>query len=422
MNQVLLGVEGFKSIVDLSLPLDRVVVLVGPPGGGKSNLLEAIMALGYPLRYVVERGKLRQYFSTKHIGTLGKYVRLTHCHDLLSRYGSGDVAIVSLRHSQRRVAARLACRGTGDTVVIDLGVDGKWVRLEADIVRRSIGEVLEAISLSGIDNDFKAFLRMLMGLASVESEKKRIIRLLGDKPVKLDASGWFPSPRLYSFDRMDARLNIVRGRTGVTRPAYLAEDASNIGWILYTKPDVYERANSLIRELTGLEVRPLSDGRLGFFDGYRDIGPATVSDTVLRLLYLAVALATARPVEEKGVRLEPIVLLEDPEAHVYPAATPYLVELIEEAVEHGARVVLTTHSGALAEAVSDRIEAAIYYTARTGTGTVLYRVDEKSLVESGYSLDDIVELKSVKYLEDFMRHGILSPIAGEKAGMGSGAA
>lgn len=75
MSQVLLGVEGFKSIVDMSLPLDRVVVLVGPPGGGKSNLLEAIMALGYPLRYVVERGKLRQFFSTKHIGTLGKYVR-----------------------------------------------------------------------------------------------------------------------------------------------------------------------------------------------------------------------------------------------------------------------------------------------------------------------------------------------------------
>jgi hypothetical protein len=47
-----LSVKNFKSIKDVELKLTPITVLIGPPAAGKSNLLDAIVLLGYLDRFM----------------------------------------------------------------------------------------------------------------------------------------------------------------------------------------------------------------------------------------------------------------------------------------------------------------------------------------------------------------------------------
>ncbi len=146
--------------------------------------------------------------------------------------------------------------------------------------------------------------------------------------------------------------------------------------------------------MSGLRVLPLVDGRLTFIDSELDAGASSISDTVLRILYGLAALHSNRPAERDGLRVEPIVMLEEPEAHMYPVAYEHLADSIVEAVESGVRVVVSTHSGRLEELLWERARAPevnVYYVARVPgrdgyPETVAYKVNMREAIAE---LDDL---------------------------------
>jgi len=48
-----LTIENFKSIKKLELIMDDLTILIGPPAGGKSNILDALAIMGYLHRFKV---------------------------------------------------------------------------------------------------------------------------------------------------------------------------------------------------------------------------------------------------------------------------------------------------------------------------------------------------------------------------------
>lgn len=410
---LVLEVSNFKSIRSQSLPLDRVTVLIGPPAAGKSNLLESLMLLGYALRTVVEH-RLGFYPSLDALGRLNRYVRMVNCGDLAARTGPdiGSEASITLRRRDGySVSVNTSCDESGDTVRVALRLSGAGERpaVEArfNAVLKTGNEALLRL-LAASRRDAAALLAMLYSILELGEGREESpvtgVTVHGDSKR---LPGSLPSVRLYSFDRFDAGRNIALGATGRTRPPYLAEDASNLGWILYREIGILERVNAVVEELANIEVRPLSDGRLAFFDGVREVGSATASDTVLRLIYIVTALMTARPIGG-GPALEPIVMLEDPEAHVYPAAYTHLIDYMRDATRNG-YVIVATHSGLLAEMIWEKLGATIYYVARRRGATRFYRVEASEVVYS-YGLDELVTMHSSTMVQEMLGKGLIQDV------------
>ena len=411
MEELLLHVRGFKSIVGAEVRLERVTVLLGPPAAGKSNLLEAIMLLGYAAR----DGPERVAGLNPGMGPLSRYLRLSRCRDMLSSTPRlmAEEALVALRAGRNRAEVRTRCSEAGDKALIRLSINGSEV-YEAERAATPRGEeapgseLLQVLAKTG-GRELAGLAAFMAFLAALAGEKKG-----AEEPKRAAKASWVPSARLYSFDRFNVWLRVAAGLTGSTRPPYLSEDASNIGWLLYSEEKLLREVNAVIDAVSSLELRPLSSGALAFFDGLRDVGAATVSDTLLRLVYLLTALYTAEPLKIDGTELEPLVMLEDPEAHIYPAAYPYLVEAVNTAASRGAWVVVTTHSGVLAEQLWEKTAARIYYVNRDEEGTSLYEVDMEEVISNGMNLDELIGIHSSTLVQKLAEKRIIRP-TGSKA-------
>ncbi len=417
------AIEGFKSVKKLLAPLEDVTVLVGPPASGKSNLLEALALLGYAVKVGIETS-MGEHDGYNSIGMLNAYVRGNMCNDFLNRFEETGRARIALGEGEATIlcgddpwAVRIKYSVRGEAVAAIEAELKDRVRLELEPSKTS-GESIESLlSL------FKVLLQL--GEAAARKPYRVVSRDLG-KIAGVDGGIELVVPRLYGFDRMRAVENIMKGLTSNYYPrSYLDERARNIGRLLYTDRRAVDLVNEALEEVSGIRVEPLSDGRLAFFDNGREVGPSSVSDTVLRILYGYAALYFSRRVEEKvklgddaevSIALRPLVMLEEPEAHLYPIAFDNYADLIAETVaEKKVPVLLTTHSGRLAQVVWEKAErrgarTTIYYVYRDRErGTVLYRVDMHRLAEELEDLDYIVH----RYPDDvgtLIRGELVKPI------------
>ncbi len=390
-----LRVRGFKSLAEFEVTFDRVSVLIGPPASGKSNILEAIELIGYLLRVAIE-AKAGVWGYPPKIGYISDYIRVRACSDILSHYEPRETAHIGLYLDGYEVKVSLECTSS--------------VELRANVEIKEQREGLPTVAFTTTINvsasaqterreqgilDFAEFLLELPQIKRVVA----VSRLPSTPRVEnlriTKAQFMIPSTRLYGFDRLGIILRIASGDTGSHYPLYPAEDARNLGWLLYSNRLLYSEVRSLVETISGLELRVLSDGKILFFDGIIDVPPGSVSDTVVRLIYTAVALLATNVIERRlasaRVRLEPIVMIEEPEAHVYPAAFSHLVDLVKRAAKH-AHVIITTHSGRLAGLLWEKVGANIYYVDRDKKGTIIHRVDMNKLTEKMYDLDDLLYL------------------------------
>ncbi len=336
--------------------------------------------------------------SAEHVGLLGDYVRLRACTDLLSHYEVTEEARVSLAWDGYTITARLRCLSPleakaelrveeGGSTILRYTVDGPVAEhglevVERDETRGELGTLLAMLSM------LERAKRRKPGIKGFEHRLEPDTRLL--------------APRLYGFDRMSVPRRIAAGETGERLPPYPAEDARNLGWILYADRALYQTARGIIESISGIDVRVLSDGRILFFDGVVDVPPSGTSDTIARILYVVTALLASKPlqasIDHASVTLEPIVMLEEPEAHVYPVAFRHFVDLVKEASRYS-HILVTTHSGRLAELLWEKTGAVVYYVDRGDRGTRLYRVDVEKLIENMHDLDDLIYL-GVMVLEE----------------------
>ncbi len=377
--------------------LGRVTVLLGPPASGKSNILEALETIGYLLRVGLE-AEAGLWPSAERVGLLGDYVRLRACTDLLSHYEAREEATITLAWDGYRARVELRCISP-----LEARAELRVEKSGETILRYVMGGPVAEPGLGAVEQgEGRGELGTLLSLLSMLERVRRQRLSVKRVEARLEPGVALLAPRLYGFDRMDVPRRIAAGETGERLPPYPTGDARNLGWILYANRAIYMAARSVIESISGIDVRVLSDGRILFFDGVVDVPPSGASDTIARILYTVTALLASKPlkatVDGATVTLEPVVMLEEPEAHVYPVAFRHLVDLVREASRH-AYILVTTHSGRLAELLWEKTGAIIYYVERDSQGTRLYKVDMEKLIENMHDLDDLIYL-GVKVLEE----------------------
>lgn len=415
-------IEGFKSIKkEIKIPLGDLTILVGPPSSGKSNILEALALLGYGIKIAIE-ASLKEYGETGPNDKLSSFIRGVTCFDYLNRFSSNRHAVVSLGSS----SVKLLCEEEPWLAKLVLSIsngensrDIKEYVIDADLKPVYSLEQLDLLEGKSLDNILYLVYSLLL------AQRERIT----EKPYKIIRTNSLSSvsgleiivPRLYGFDRLRAIDNIVRGKTGAFYPkSYLDEKARNIARLLYTRDDVLNKINQVLSELCDMTIKPLSDGRLAFFDHKREIGPSSVSDSVIRIIYgySALYLSEKKVLDldnRASISLRPLVMLEEPEAHMYPVAFSSLAEAVAEAISRKSLVLITTHSGRLAQILWEEVlrkgyGSRVYYVYRDPSeGTVLYEVDMRQLATRLEDLDYIVH-EHPGDVEQMLRDKILQPL------------
>jgi len=397
-------IKGFKSVARLGLEFGGAAVLIGPPSSGKSNVLEALALYGVAYRaFLVQQGLVEDV-----VPAFPPLIRCVTCSDLLWRGGhrfllssSAEIALGAAGGSSLR-RLRVSCQ-SGSRVRLE----AKGLRVEARLAP-VLGPFYPSY-ITSYEDDREAllvgFLRLLLG--SLGKEDRFRVTVEGEPEP-----GALYIPVLYSFDRSGAVYQFLLGLTGVNRGERLLEDASNLGWLLYSEPGLAERVAGVVEAITGIEPRPLADGRIAFFDGVRDVGQSVVSDTVARLVYILAALYsnTGPSYRVGGFELRTVVLIEDVDAHVYPAALGYVADAVAAAAARGVPVIVSTHSGRAASLLYEKAGAGVYYTHRGSGGTVLYRVDVEKMLEEMYDFDDLVNAYSETRLRELREKGVVAPV------------
>jgi predicted ATPase len=214
----------------------------------------------------------------------------------------------------------------------------------------------------------------------------KLLGVLGEKVVA----------RLYGFDRFkdDVINSMVNGVEVETPQDLLREDGKNFGLVAKKQPEVIRDVNAELAELSRVEVKLLGDGRVVVFDNDVAMKPSAISDSVFRILYILVGLSSAIFFTKlHGLEGRTIVLLEEPEGHLFPQFFNLLVKYIAKFSEVG-YVVITTHNPILVSLLRDKLNVTLYYVYRGDGGlTEVAELDKDKLAEELVTSADILFMK-----------------------------
>ncbi len=404
-------ITGFKSIRRISFELGKATILVGPPASGKSNILEALSTLGYVVKLVEAESGI--YPSIRDIGPISSFLRGVTCRDYIYRRSAEKASVVI-----DKTGIMIKCGDNPYSVSLALRY-GKRILLRANTQIVSPQNIISK-QLAQMDKGLQFlafFFSLIAGLAAQQPDVTKTIVSVKITGKDIGEAA-LPHPRLYGFDRMHVVENIIYGEITQRYPIYyLEEHGRNLGPYLYASDETLDTINDIIGELSGVTVKPLSDGRLAFFDGDKEVGASSISDTVLRIIYgVAALLPRSHPGIELGDRelsVSPIIMLEEPEAHMYPIAYTKLVEAIKESISRDNHVIITTHSGRLAVALWEKIgeDLKAYYVYRDiGGPTQIYRINmHELLIEWDEDVESLIE-QPPYVVKDLMEKGILQEV------------
>lgn len=369
-----LAVSGYRSLRDLVLPLDRLTVITGANGSGKSSLYRSLrllaeVAQGRAIAALAAEGGLA---STLWAGpeTISRAMR------------AGEAAIEgSLR--QDRVALKLGFAAEDYGYAVDLGlpiphrtafahdpeIKAEAVWLGESLTRRTTiaertGGLVRARSGSG------AWVHLATGLPPQDSMMTHAADP-ATTPELLALRDRMRAWRFYDALRTDRDAPARSPRIG-TRTPVLAADGADLAAAIQTIretgdgpafdaaiADAFPGARVEVTADTLFAVEMHQHGLL------RPLGAAELSDGTLRFLLLATALLTPRPPE--------LMVLNEPETSLHPGLIPPLARLIATAARHS-QIVTVSHSAPLALAL--KAEGALAHELRKDTGETLVDLDD----------------------------------------------
>ena len=244
-------------------------------------------------------------------------------------------------------------------------------------------------------------LGILLGFVALSKLSSGKIRVYNDIAEILVES------RLYSYSRymLDSRFDQLSSchNVNVSRckaPIHvLAEDAGNIAWITYRNPRAITTLNKWLNEqlTTGVEVLVKKTPAIEFYEKPIEMRPNLVSDGIKRALYYVLALASSISyARQKKSKL--LLLLEEPEAKLYPYIQDLLLHWLAKTVENGIYTVITTHNPYLIDALAEEFtedQLAVYYVYKkpeTRRTRIAWITKEKLAELATYSPGDLLAM------------------------------
>jgi len=379
-------IENLKSVERLELGLDDLTVLIGPPASGKSNILDAIAVVGYFHRFkVLDREYGNNASNLEPLIIIGRFADIPQ----LARYSdisrpvricvSGDVNI-DLSISYISGAPKIS--------VNEKQAPWDLKTLRAD----SMGEV-------------QSFVKTLPLLES---------RLYGFDRYGLGVQTCVPSYPCGLQYRL-AQLQLAR-----PHPASILSD---FGWnaphIVRMHRDVINEVDDAIERYIGakIEVVARRTGEVLVLDYRHEIESQSVSESIYRTLYSLLALKSSVIYAKLyGLEKKLIVMLEEPEAHVFPYLLELLVEYIARAI-NVVNIVITTHNPFFVSRLCDKVKnTKVYYIHRDISGaTNVKELDFRKLSEEVLTIEDVLLMKPSNVLEKYVIEAGEGGTSGERS-------
>jgi predicted ATPase len=337
-----LHVEGYRSVKDVWLKLERINVLVGPNGCGKSNLYRSMFLLasaaqGQFARTIADEGGMP---SILWAGDRSKGpVRLT----LSVRVDNIKYDLsVGLPEASEMTPFPLDPRIKEEQIDFVNGAS------KTNLLKRTKG------TINARDTDGK---KLLFPMALTDSESvlsglREPHRFPEISALRQEFLNW----RFYHQFRTDYHSPLRRPQTGVFTPI-LAHDGSDLAAALLTISE-WGDGESLEEGIT--QAFPGAALKIGNQDGQltielqmpdfrRPFNAKELSDGTLQYLCLLAALLSFRPPS--------LLALNEPETSIHPDLFESLAKLIAKASQHS-QLWITTHSHELADFILEHTGAA----------------------------------------------------------------
>ncbi|WP_338489129.1 AAA family ATPase [Pseudomonas trivialis] len=347
-----LAVANYRSINKLVVPLDRLNLITGANGSGKSNLYRALRLLAETAQGGVINALAREggLDSTFWAGpeTISRRMR------------NGEVAVEpSVRQGVKRL--RLGFAAEDFSYAISLGLpepSASYFSLDPQVKKECIwaGHIYRPASLlvqrSGPmvrARDGRAWDVLAQHTPNYQSLFDQVGNLRGSPEVLLlreSIRGW----RFYDHFRSDLDAPVRQPQLG-TRTPVLHHDGRDLAAALQTireigDPEALQHAISDAFPGARLNIEPLQGGRFAiefYQEGLlRPLSAAELSDGTLRYLLLIAALLTPRPPS--------MMVLNEPETSLHPDLLPALARLIIQASQQ-CQVWVVSHASRLIAAL-----------------------------------------------------------------------
>ncbi len=356
----LITVKGFKSIQDMSLDLGPLNVLIGVNGAGKSNLVSFFKMLNEMMG-----ARLQQYVATS-----GRAQSLLHFGPKMTPQLEATLEFEADKGTDT-YHMRLF-HAAGDTLVFaeeELTFLGKGWSGSPKPTALGTGHQETRINDEADKGDHTA----------------KTVRYLLNRC------------RVFHFHDTSATAR-VRQYCYVGDDRWLMPDAWNLAAILYRlrnqeEGPAYRRILATIRRIApffeDFELEPTGNGDKDIILNWRQkdsdqiFGPHQLSDGTLRAMALATLLQ--QPVDA----LPGLIIVDEPELGLHPAAKTIIAGLFKKASHH-CQVIVATQSAALLDAFDAQ---DVITVERDAKASIFRRLDEASLNEwlEEYSLGQLWE-------------------------------
>ena len=330
-----IGVKGFRSLKAVSWEPDRLNLVIGANGSGKSNLLRALemlqqSAAGKLRDSVVAEGGFRQLLWDRSGKQIDLKIEMTDqfispietsfTYDLVLRWrGFGDLFYVV-----RETLSESQCSGSGKDKAASSLIERDAKRA---LVMNSEGKLTAPSGAVSLDHT----------VLSDSSDDTRTILF------RMALSSF----RIYQ-DLVTRRRAPVREAAVPQPECALRPDGSNLIHVLHTLYSGHKESKNNIdagmqaafgQDFHELIFGPTEDERIRFGVRWRNLNEPvfapSLSDGTLRFLMLLAVLANPEP----GM----LVAIDEPETGLHPRMFPIIAEFAASASERST-VVLTTHS------------------------------------------------------------------------------
>jgi predicted ATPase len=339
-----LAVKGFRSLADVVWEPGKLNVLIGPNGGGKTNLLKVVRllkasAVGQLGKFVQREGGMQPMVWDGSAKSIEIECRSRFLGEYMANYiivlGHVD-ALYRIRREQL-VADEgipggpnlLSRRGSKASVVTD---DNGRREIKSDEFKRSetLLSVIGPLGPSEMVHQFSSYLSQssLYGVIDLDSSREPKV-VAFEQTVDEDGDNFITTlHNAYSNRNFERDMNL----------AMSAAFGSDFEKLVFP-PAANQRIQMRVR------WKSLKND------------PTDVSDGTLRFMFLVTALANPNRPE--------FIAIEEPETGLHPLMLPIIADFSAEAAQHS-QIVFTTHSPAFLDAIGKHNPTITVVEAREG--------------------------------------------------------